>query len=265
MSRARIVVLLTILAGVGLAAAWAQGRFADETSAPPVTPTHGPACRVRSFEETRFTVCKFDARVDRVAIVHRGPSGWALRGFAALERALGARAAEVRFAVNGGMFDEAGAPIGLFVEDGARRRGLNRREGGGNFHLLPNGVFAQDAAGRVHVSRSEDFTARVPHPRWATQSGPMLVADGRLHPGFDADGRSKLVRNGVGVSDPHTAWFAISEEGVSFGRFARLFRDELDCSNALFLDGSVSSLWNPAGGRQDGHAELGPMIVVSRP
>lgn len=75
----------------------------------------------------------------------------------------------------------------------------------------------------------------------------------------------QLIRNGVGVSDSHTAWFAIAEEGVSFGRFARLFRDELGCDNALFLDGSVSSLWHPARSRQDEVAPLGPMIVVARP
>lgn len=187
-----------------------------------------------------------------------------LRSFAALQSFLGARAANVRFAINAGMFDEGGKPIGLYVETGKERRALNRREGSGNFHLMPNGVFAQDEEGRVHVTASDRFAARVPRPRWATQSGPMLVIDGKLHPRFDADGPSRLIRNGVGVSDPHTAWFAISEEGVSFARFARLFRDELGCRNALFLDGSVSSLWHPAGGRQDEVAPLGPMFVVTR-
>jgi uncharacterized protein YigE (DUF2233 family) len=91
----------------------------------------------------------------------------------------------------------------------------------------------------------------------------MLVIDGELHPRFDTDGPSRLIRNGVGVSDPYTAWFVISEEAISFGRFARFFRDELGCADALFLDGSVSSLWDPAAGRRDSHAELGPVVVVS--
>lgn len=167
--------------------------------------------------------------------------------------------------MNAGMFDEQGEPIGLLVQDGAQRRPLNQRKGPGNFHLLPNGVFAQDMAGGVHVSTGERFRSEVPNPRWATQSGPMLVIDGELHPHFRHDGPSRLIRNGVGVSDPETAWFVISEEGVSFGRFARFFRDELGCADALFLDGSVSSLWDPAAERRDSHAELGPMVVVSRP
>ncbi|HEX8534046.1 MAG TPA: phosphodiester glycosidase family protein [Allosphingosinicella sp.] len=181
---------------------------------------------------------------------------------AALEQSLGKEASRVRFAMNAGMYDEEGAPIGLFIEDGAERKSLNTRSGSGNFHLLPNGVFAVDAEGRLSVTTSSRFRKEVPSPRWATQSGPMLVIDGKLHPKFDANGPSQLVRNGVGVRDPRTAFFVISEEGVSFGRFARFFRDALGCKDALYLDGSVSSLWDPGAGRQDAFSELGPMIVV---
>jgi len=162
------------------------------------------------------------------------------------------------------MYDDEGAPVGLYVENGRKLKSINLRSGPGNFHLMPNGVFAMDGKGRASVTSSRDFAATVRSPLWATQSGPMLVVRGRLHPRFDRDGPSRLVRNGVGVKDPATAYFAISEEGVSFGRFARLFRDRLGCANALFLDGSVSSLWDPGGGRQDGYSGLGPMAVVLR-
>jgi len=54
----------------------------------------------------------------------------------------------------------------------------------------------------------------------------------------------------------------ISEEAVSFGRFARLFRDALGCPDALYLDGTVSSLWDANTGRRDSYAGLGPMLVV---
>ena len=261
--------ILTLLVALGLAAAFANWRPSTPRDTPPAEPAPAArqaesACASRSFEGSTFTVCKFDRRTARMEMMFDAPSRPALRSFAALEASLGARAAKVRFAVNAGMFDEDGAPIGLFVEDGVERRSLNLRKGVGNFHLLPNGVFAQGADGRVHVVPSPRFAARVPAPRWATQSGPMLVVDGKLHAKFDADGDSRLFRNGVGVSDESTAWFAISEGGVSFGKFARLFRDALGCPNALFLDGSVSSLWDPAAGRQDDVAALGPMIVVTR-
>jgi uncharacterized protein YigE (DUF2233 family) len=54
--------------------------------------------------------------------------------------------------------------------------------------------------------------------------------------------------------------FAISDGPVSFGAFARLFRDALGCRNALFLDGSISSLYAPALGRADGVYPVGPII-----
>jgi uncharacterized protein YigE (DUF2233 family) len=259
------LLLVLLLVTLGGAAALLVSQAEPELRPPPSARVATSACDVRRFEESRFTVCRFDARRDRLALVQADSAGRPYRSFAAVEQALGASAARVRFAMNAGMFDEEGAPIGLFVENGVERRALNRRDGPGNFHLKPNGVFAQDASGRVHVTTSARFRSEVPDPRWATQSGPMLVIDGALHPRFDRDGPSRLVRNGVGVSDPHTAWFVLSEEGVSFGRFARFFRDELGCADALFLDGSVSSLWDPGAERQDGFAELGPMVVVSGP
>jgi uncharacterized protein YigE (DUF2233 family) len=222
------------------------------------------ACEQRSFEGSAFTVCPFNAASDELRLAWRGKDGHPLRSLAALEESLGPDALRVRFAMNAGMYDEEGDPIGLFVEEGEERQGLNTREGAGNFHLLPNGVFAVDAEGRVSVTTARSFRKEVPSPRWATQSGPMLVIDGKLHPKFDANGVSQLVRNGVGVKDSAKAYFVISEEGVSFGRFARFFRDGLGCEDALYLDGSVSSLWDPGAGRQDAFSDLGPMVVVFR-
>jgi uncharacterized protein YigE (DUF2233 family) len=222
------------------------------------------ACTTQSFEGSAFTVCAYDARKDELRLALRGEDKQTLRSLPALEASLGAEASRVRFAMNAGMYDEEGVPIGLYVEEGETVKRLNRNNGPGNFHLLPNGVFAVDEAGRVSVSATPDFATQAKGRRWATQSGPMLVIDGKLHHKFDPDGESRLVRNGVGVKDPNTAFFVISEEGVSFGRFARFFRDALGCPNALFLDGSVSSLWDRPGGRQDAYSGLGPMIVVLR-
>ena len=223
-----------------------------------------PACEQRRFEGSRFTVCRYEAGRDRLALFLDGRSG-PLRSFEALQARLGGDARALRFAVNAGMYDDRGRPIGLYIENGITRHRLNLRAGPGNFHLQPNGVFAVDGRGRVSVVPSGLFAKRTRPVRWATQSGPMLLIGGKLHPRFDADGPSRLVRNGVGVAGPRTAWFAISEEGVSFGRFARLFRDALGCTDALYLDGTVSSLWDRGAGRKDAYSSLGPMIAVFRP
>lgn len=114
----------------------------------------------------------------------------------------------------------------------------------------------------MRIETSEAFAARGDTPLWATQSGPMLVIAGALHPAIHANGTSRLLRNGVGVRNPHTAYFVISEGPVSFGRFARFFRDRLGCRDALFLDGTVSSLWAPRLHRMDARVPIGPMAVV---
>jgi uncharacterized protein YigE (DUF2233 family) len=57
--------------------------------------------------------------------------------------------------------------------------------------------------------------------------------------------------------------FVISEEAVSFDALARLFRDALNCPNALFLDGgSASSLYAPTLNRPTNIVPLGPMLAV---
>ncbi len=56
----------------------------------------------------------------------------------------------------------------------------------------------------------------------------------------------------------------ISNGPVSFGKLARFYRDELNVKNALYLDGNVSALWNPATGRLDTGAPIGPIIVVGK-
>jgi len=230
--------------------------------APDAARSNAPGCAQRSFEGTMFSVCRFDTAKDELRLAWRGRSGGALRSLAALEGELGRDARRVRFAMNAGMYDEAGAPIGIYVERGKELKKLNLNSGPGNFHLKPNGVFAAEADGRVSVTASSRFRSMVRAPQWATQSGPMLVIDGKIHPKFDANGRSHYIRNRVGVRDARTALFVISEEPVSFGRFARLFRDALGCANALYFDGSVSSLWEPGADRQDATSDLGPMVAV---
>ncbi|MBL8548046.1 MAG: phosphodiester glycosidase family protein [Hyphomonadaceae bacterium] len=224
--------------------------------------SHDAPCAVHEFENSRFIVCTYDARRQDMRLYSRAPAGGYLRSFEGMQRELGAEAARVRFAMNAGMFNEAGAPIGLYVENGDEQKSISLTDGPGNFHLKPNGVFWQGQDNTLHIEVSEDYAVAAHEPRWATQSGPMLLINGDLHPRIANDGVSRFIRNGVGLRDQHTAYFVISSGFVSFGRFARFFRDELHCRDALFLDGTVSSLWAPSVGRYDDNHELGPMVVV---
>ncbi|RZJ41385.1 MAG: hypothetical protein EON86_10500 [Brevundimonas sp.] len=165
--------------------------------------------------------------------------------------------------MNGGMYDVDLNAIGLLIENGRELKPLNLRDGPGNFHLKPNGVFAIDRSGRARVVDSAAWTTP-PETAFATQSGPLLVIGGALHPAFEPDGVSRYRRNGVGVRTDGTVVLAISRRRVSFGAFARLFRDALACPDALFLDGAVSALSGPKGSIVGGPFAAGPVIVVDR-
>ena len=221
-------------------------------------PTEQPvsACSASSFEGNSFTVCS--VRGGKVEV----RSG--TRSFPELQARLGSKAETVAFAMNAGMFDEAGRPIGLMIESGKQVRAINRNKGGGNFHLLPNGVFLIRKNGRAEVIATEKFKG-ASDIAFASQSGPMLVIEGKLHPKFDSDGTSRYIRNGVGIAPDGTPLFVISDDLVSFGKFARFFRDGLKARNALYFDGSVSSLWDPVNNRMDSFTELGPMVVAFKP
>lgn len=221
-----------------------------------------PPCVAYSFEGSGFTVCAFDSRQHELRLLWTDAKGAALRSFARAAEVLGHDAGRVRFAMNAGMFQDDGMPLGLYIEAGRERRPLNTRDAEGNFYLKPNGVFSLDGAGTVRIETADAFAARHGAALFATQSGPMLLIGGKLHPLIAADGPSQNIRNGVGVQDGHSAFFVISDGAVSFGRLARFFRDVLHCPDALYFDGSISSAWIPAQSRKDGAVPLGPMVVV---
>jgi uncharacterized protein YigE (DUF2233 family) len=217
------------------------------------------ACEKLSFEDNHYTVCRFDLRQDRLRLFNLDPRGKPYGSFSSLADALESQGRRLAFAMNAGMYDDALKPIGLYVENGVQSKKANRRDGPGNFHLKPNGVFFI-AGMQAGVVETEAYLRRRLKPDHASQSGPMLVIEGRIHPKFSEDGTSRQRRNGVGAIDAHTLAFVISDSYVNFHDFARLFRDGLNCRNALFLDGSISSLYAPDLNRRDGFFPLGPIV-----
>ena len=220
------------------------------------------ACEIVTFEQVALTHCVADPAKNRITTA-LGPEGDApYRSLAAYSNTVDK--ADVAFAMNAGMYDGEGKPIGYYVEESNRAKELNQADGPGNFHMKPNGVF-YGTGGSWQVKTADEFYRTVgTRPEFGTQSGPMLVVDGKLHPEITDNGPSKAIRNGVGVDKAGRAHFVISNSPLSFGQLARYFRDELKTPNALFLDGNVSSLWNPASGRLDKGVPIGPLIVVTR-
>ncbi len=228
------------------------------TASAPAAPS---ACTQVTFEDVPLTHCIADPAQHRIRMANlradKQPFG-SLAAFAA-----SVDPATITFAMNGGMYGDDLKAIGYYVENSERLKELNRAEGEGNFYMKPNGVFF-GSGGTWRVLGSNTFFNTVgDRPEFGTQSGPLLLVDGKLHPQIQDNGPSRAVRNGVGVDAGGKAHFVISDAPISFGQLARFFRDELKVAQALYLDGQVSSLWDPARGRMD-RGRVGPIIVVTK-
>lgn len=212
-------------------------------------------CRATTFEGTAYTVCSFDLASADLRLFWRKPDGSAYGSFSKLAQGLAAEGLTLRFAMNAGMYKDDLSPVGLYVEKGAELRKLNtadvRTQPAPNFYKKPNGVFYV-SQGQAGILESDAFQSARPAVEFATQSGPMLLIHGALHPAFIPGSTDRKPRNGVGLASPTQVHFAIADAPVNFYDFARFFRDVLDCKEALFLDGgSASGLYAPALGRND--------------
>lgn len=225
----------------------------------------GP-CKNRIFEGLPYLVCSFDAEQDDIRLFLRDETGLPFGQFDRLAAHVAAKDGSLVFAMNAGMYHDDRRPVGLYIEEGESEMGLVKSAGPGNFGMLPNGVFWVDDQ-RAGVSETliyADIFSDTP-PRFATQSGPMLVIDGELHPSLNPEGTSLRRRNGVGVSaNGRTVHFVISEVPVNFHSFARLFRDSLHTPNALYLDGAVSKVYAPGLERNETGNDMGPIVGVIR-
>lgn len=231
-------------------------------AASPVCAQGAPAsCSDVEERGTPYTVCSVDAKSPDLRLFLEDAKDQVYGSFAALERDLATRRERLVFAMNAGMYHPDHMPVGLYVEKGRQVKALNTRGGPGNFHMRPNGVFWIGTHGAM-VTETTAYARLKPKADYATQSGPMLVIGGQLHPVFKQNSTSLKIRNGVGVCRDGRARFAISNAAVTFEAFARLFRDRLGCPDALYLDGSISSLHAADLKRSDGWRPMGPIVGV---
>jgi uncharacterized protein YigE (DUF2233 family) len=220
-------------------------------------------CKTERGGATPVTACRVDLNSERLGLFWRDGAGQPYRQFSALREALTAHGKTLVFAMNAGMFQPDFSPVGLFVAEGREFAPLNRHLGSGNFSQQPNGVFLIEG-NAARVVTTEEYAIERPTPALATQSGPMLVHAGEITTSAVMNPKSqwRKIRNGVCAPSPAAVTFVISEAPVTFYEFAGYFRDHLHCSEALYLDGSISSLYAPRLNREDHESDMGPILAV---
>lgn len=226
-------------------------------------PADAATCRSETYQGNKYSICAVDLTTENLQLFLKDDSGQVYGHFGNIEKTLAERGQRLGFAMNAGMYHKDRAPVGYYLENGEEAQRVISSDGPGNFGLLPNGVLCL-GDGRADVFETKTFLRDQPSCTSATQSGPMLVIDGALHPRFLKDGTSRYIRNGVGTSaDGTRAVFVISDNIVNFYDFGVLFRDHLKLPNALYFDGNVSRLRAPDLDRNDaGFSALGPIIGV---
>jgi uncharacterized protein YigE (DUF2233 family) len=246
-------------------------------------PAQAVDCTTSRHQVINFTTCAVDLTQENLRLYltdaksgtdkRSGPDargrhqGQPLQGFGKLREMLERDGERLVFAMNAGMFHPDYRPVGLLVIDGIEYSPLNKlRASSGNFFLQPNGVFWVGPDGGW-VGATEEFNQVLAQPLIATQSGPMLVHRGQIPdiPAFAPQARSRHIRNGVCTPTRESILFVISEKPVTFREMAEYFLNHLGCTEALYLDGSISSLYSDALRRDDDRAKFGPVFAVAEP
>ncbi|MBX5172351.1 hypothetical protein HJB84_21180 [Rhizobium sp. NZLR1b] len=229
---------------------------------------HAGQCERETFEDAAYVVCTLDLEKADLRLFWKGADGAPYRTFSSLAEAVHAAGKTLVLAVNAGMYRADFSPMGLYVENSRELKPANTAKAESsasqvpNFYKKPNGVFFLSETG-AGILPTDEFLKLAPKVRFATQSGPMLVIAGTLNPIFIPGSTDRTRRSGVGVCAAGTVRLVISEDGVNFDDFARLFREQLKCSDALFLDGGNGvGLYHPAMGRNDRswHGGYGPIL-----
>lgn len=184
-----------------------------------------------------------DTKTQDLQLYWKNDNGENLKSIQNLKDYVESKNFTLAFAMNGGMFKRDFSPQGLFIQNKKILSAMDTVDGNGNFYLKPNGVFYVTTDNVPFVCKTTHFkdNGKI---KYATQSGPMLIIDGKIHSAFKEGSTNLNIRNGVGILPDNKVVFAMSNTEINFYDFAKYFQS-MGCKNALYLDGFVSRIYLP--------------------
>jgi uncharacterized protein YigE (DUF2233 family) len=219
------------------------------------------AARMR-YAGADYDVYRVGDKGRAVQLFWKDDSAHILKSMGRLKKYVERKRKKLLFATNAGMYTTTNGPMGLYIENGQTLKRIDLKKGPTtNFYMQPNGVYYTTASGG-HIVASDDYARVTEKVKFATQSGPMLVVNGKINSTFTKGSKNINIRSGVGIDADGNVCFAISESFVNFYDFASFFKEQLHCSNALFLDGSISRIHLPQLNIADTGGSFGVMVGV---
>jgi uncharacterized protein YigE (DUF2233 family) len=192
----------------------------------------------------------------------KNDSNVAFKSIANLQNWLTTKNKALVFAMNGGMYQKDNSPQGLYIENYVQKSLLGTNNGKGNFFMMPNGLFYMNDKNEPFICTTTSFLLST-NIKFATQSGPMLLVDGHIHPQFIKGSTNINIRNGVGILPNNEVLFAMSKKEINFYDFAHFFKEK-GCLNALYLDGFVSRTFLPEENWIQNDGNFGVIIGVTK-
>jgi uncharacterized protein YigE (DUF2233 family) len=213
------------------------------------------------IDDNRFVTYIVNTQKQDLQFYWKDDSNKILKSIANLKSWLAIKNKTLVFAMNAGMYKEDNSPVGLYIENHHLLSSIDTTSGEGNFYMKPNGVFYLNKNSEAFICNTDSFQMSS-SVKFATQSGPMLLINGAIHPAFKEGSKSINIRNGVGILPNHTVVFAMSKKGINFYDFANYFK-KMGCENALYLDGFVSKTYLPEKRWQQTDGNFGVMIGIT--
>ena len=208
-----------------------------------------------------FVVYQVNPKKQNLKLYWKDDKNQAFKSIQQLKSWLETKKQTLLFATNAGMYKADNSPLGLYIENNKTITPLNTRTASGNFYWKPNGVFYINTDNNAGICKTEKFinNGKV---KYATQSGPMLVFDGKIHPEFKQGSINLNIRNGVGLLPNNDLVFVMSKKELSLYDFAKYFKD-LGCRDALSFDGFVCRTYLPDKNWIQTDGNFGVMIGVT--